>query len=262
MQSCKPLIVGVGEVGAALAAVLETNGPVLLHDMEPVRISEPVGVMHICIPYRNAEQFETSVQSYIRKFRPPLVIINSTVVPGTTRALASATGAAIAYSPVRGKHAKMVEDLKHYTKFVAALTPAVANQAAEHLQAAGMKTCAMDCPETLELAKLAETTYFGLQITFAQELNRYASRVHADYSEAIKFFTEVDSLPRQSYFPGFIGGHCVIPNIHLLAQVAPSPLLRVILESNHLRKIELDVAQSADGKSDAAHSSGRTSGPG
>jgi UDP-glucose 6-dehydrogenase len=253
MQSSKPLVVGVGEVGSALAAVLETIGPVLLHDMEPVDISEAVSVMHICFPYCNAEQFKNAAQSYIRRFNPPLVIINSTVVPGTTRDLAKATGAAIAYSPIRGKHVKMAEDLRRYTKFVSALTSAVTRQAEEHFQAVGMKTSATDCPETLELAKLAETTYFGLQITFAQELNRYASRVNADYFEAIKFFEEIDFLPRQSYFPGFIGGHCVIPNIHLLQRVAASPLLRVMLESNELRKSELELAKSLDGKPDGTN---------
>jgi UDP-N-acetyl-D-mannosaminuronate dehydrogenase len=248
-HSGKPLVVGMGEVGSALAAVLEATGPVLVHDVKPVDISEAVSVMHICFPYCDAEQFKTAATSYIRRFNPPLVVINSTVVPGTTRDLAKATGATIAYSPVRGKHVKMAEDLRRYTKFVSALRPAVARQAEEHFQAAGMKTHAMECPETLELAKLAETTYFGLQITFAQELNRYASKVHADYFEATRFFEEIDFLPSQPYFPGFIGGHCVIPNIHLLQRVAASPLLRVILESNELRRIELELA-TAPGQSD------------
>jgi hypothetical protein len=252
MQARKPLVVGLGEVGSALAAVLEAGGPVLLHDLEPVDIFEPVGVMHICFPYSNAEQFKSAAQSYIRRFNPSLVVINSTVVPGTTRDIAKATGAAIAYSPVRGKHAKMAEDLKRYTKFVSALTPAVTRQAEEHFQAVGMKTGAMACPETLELAKLAETTYFGLQITFAQELNRFASRVGADYFEATRFFEEIDFLPRQSYFPGFIGGHCVIPNINLLQRVASSPLLGVMLESNEHRKNELALAKAPDGKSNGA----------
>src|SRR5215469_9964800 len=240
MQDRKPLVVGLGEVGSGLAAVLESAGPILRHDLEPVEIFEPVSVMHLCFPYYNGEQFNISAQSYIRRFDPSLVVINSTVVPGTTREIARMTGAAVAYSPVRGKHVKMVEDLRHYTKFVSALTPAVAHQVEEHFQAAGIDTDTMECPETLELAKLAETTYFGLQITFAQELNRFAERLGADYTEATRFFEEIDFLPRHSYFPGFIGGHCVIPNIHLLQRVTASPLLRVMLESNELRRSEME----------------------
>ena len=252
MQAAKPLVVGAGEVGSALAAVLEATGPVLVHDMKPVDIYEAISVMHICFPYCNSEQFKSAVRTYIQRFNPPLVVINSTVVPGTTRDIAKATGAEIAYSPVRGKHVKMAEDLRGYTKFVSALTPAVTRRAEQHFQAAGMKTAAMDCPETLELAKLAETTYFGLQITFAQELNRFASRVGADYPEAIRFFEEVGFLPKQSYFPGFIGGHCVIPNINLLQRLAASPLLRVMLESNELRRSELELVKAPEVKSNGA----------
>ena len=102
-----------------------------------------------------------------------------------------------------------------------------------------MKTRRMDKPETLELAKLAETTYFGVQIAFAQDLDRYARRVGGDYDEAIDFFEEVPFLPQTRYFPGIIGGHCVIPNIQLLRKVAGSPLLDAILESNAQRTSEL-----------------------
>ena len=252
MQSGKPMVIGVGEVGSALATVLEATGPVLVHDLEPVDIFEAVSVMHICFPYFNAEQFKSAVQSYIRKFNPSLVVINSTVVPGTTRELAEATGASIAYSPIRGKHVRMAEDLMQYTKFVGALDPEVTRQAEEHFRSAGMKTAAMDCPESLELAKLAETTYFGLQITFAQELNRFASRVGANYLETTRFFEEIDFLPRKPYFPGFIGGHCVIPNINLLQHIASSSLLRVMLESNELRRSELAQAKASEANPNGA----------
>jgi UDP-N-acetyl-D-mannosaminuronate dehydrogenase len=196
--------------------------------------------MHICIPFREEEEFAEAVTSYVRRFEPALVIINSTVLPGTTRALAAATGGSIVYSPVRGKHVKMVAELRHYTKFVAGVTSAAAADAMRHFAAVGIKTAAMARPETLELAKLAETTYFGAQIAFAQELDRYAQRVSADYDEAISFFNEVEFLPRTRYFPGFIGGHCVVPNIQLLQRIARSPLLSAILESNRLRRRELE----------------------
>ena len=93
--------------------------------------------------------------------------------------------------------------------------------------------------ETLELAKLGETTYFGVLIAFAQELNRYANRVDGDYAEALDFFEEVDFLPQTKYYPGFIGGHCVIPNIELLRTIASSPLLDAVLASNRRRAEEL-----------------------
>jgi UDP-glucose 6-dehydrogenase len=237
------LIVGLGEVGAALAEVIEHRRPVLRHDIEPRQFEAQIGVMHICIPFQSSPQFENVACNYVERFDPALTIVNSTVLPGTTSALARRTGKPVAYSPVRGKHVRMARDLLHYVKYVAATDDEVAARAQLHFEEAGMKTRRMDRPETLELAKLAETTYFGVQIAFAQELDRYAHCVGADYEEAINFFQEVEFLPRTRYFPGIIGGHCVVPNIQLLRTLVESPLLSAVLESNSLRARELSRAQ-------------------
>ena len=238
-SNTKTLVVGLGEVGGALAEVLERAHPVLKHDIERREFSDSIGVMHICIPFTSRAQFEPLAIEYIRRFKPQLTIINSTVLPGTTRSISEKTGSPVAYSPVRGKHVKMAKDLLHYVKFVAAGDEAWAEQAAAHFQEHGMKTRVLEKPETLEVAKLGETTYFGVIIAWAQEFNRYVQRAGGDYEEATEFFEEVGFLPRQRYFPGFIGGHCVIPNINLLLQIDSAPLLEAILESNQRRAIEM-----------------------
>jgi UDP-glucose/GDP-mannose dehydrogenase family, central domain len=242
------LIVGLGEVGAALAEVIERRWPVLRKDIEPREFEASIGVMHVCIPFQSSAPFEDVVCGYIEHFNPALTIVNSTVLPGTTSALKRRTGKRVAYSPVRGKHVRMAQDLLHYVKYVAAAEPETAALAQVHFERAGMKTRRMDKPETLELAKLAETTYFGVQIAFAQDLDRYARRMGADYEQAINFFEEVDFLPRPRYFPGIIGGHCVIPNIKLLRKLAASPLLDAILDSNSLRARELEPPNSESRK--------------
>jgi UDP-N-acetyl-D-mannosaminuronate dehydrogenase len=112
------------------------------------------------------DQFEEIALSYIERFKPALTIINSTVLPGTTRAIAQRSGRPTAYCPVRGKHVRMVLDLLHYKKFVAACDLETARRAQEHFRQAAIQTERMDQPETLELAKLAETTYFGVADRF------------------------------------------------------------------------------------------------
>ena len=247
MTKPKTLVVGLGEVGGALAEVLERNEPVLKHDLERREFADAIGIMHLCIPFQSREQFEPAACEYIHRFKPELTIINSTVLPGTTRSIALQTGTSVAYSPVRGKHVKMVQDLLHYKKFVAAQEDSWADRAEQHFRGHGIKTRRIAKPETLEVAKLGETTYFGTIIAFAQELNRYVERVGGDYNEATEFFEEVAFLPRQKYFPGFIGGHCVIPNINLLLKIAPAPLLEAILDSNQRRAKELkEVSKPSD----------------
>jgi UDP-N-acetyl-D-mannosaminuronate dehydrogenase len=240
VELAKTLVVGVGEVGGPLATILESAGPVLRLDIQPQEIAAQIGVMHLCFPFRDRDQFVRTAVEYIERFHPRLTIINSTVLPGTTRRVAEATGTRVAFSPVRGKHARMVEDLKRYIKFIAADDPAVAAEVQDHFKAAGLCVARMDRSETLELAKLAETTYFGLLIAYAQELNRFAAAVGADYAQATAFFDEISFLPRVRYTPGFIGGHCVIPNLKLLEMVGRAPLFEAILDSNERRGPELE----------------------
>ena len=250
MTNAKTLVVGLGEVGGALAEVFDRTAPVLRHDIERVEFDEPIGVMHLCFRAQDPAEYERLACEYIERFKPALTIINSTVVPGTTRGIAEASGARVAFSPVRGKHARMTEDLMHYVKFVAAADVETARWAEEHFQRYGFKTRRMNRIETLELAKLGETTYFGVLIAYAQELNRYCDRLSADYYEATQYFDEIEFLPKARYFPGVIGGHCVLPNIHLLLQLAESPFLDAVLESNSRRtaEIEGEPAARANGK--------------
>jgi UDP-N-acetyl-D-mannosaminuronate dehydrogenase len=234
------LVIGLGEVGSALAEVLERSQRILRHDIEPVKIEEPIGVAHLCFPSQSREQFERIAIGYLERFLPKLAIINSTVLPGTTRRIAAATKIPTAYSPVRGKHAHMADDLVRYRKFVSAVDVDTARMAEQHFERGGIQTRRTNRIETLELAKLAETTYFGILIAYAQELNRYCEKVDGDYYEATNFFDEIDFLPRVRYFPGFIGGHCVVPNINLMLQLGESAMLQAVLDSNRKRAEEID----------------------
>jgi hypothetical protein len=50
---------------------------------------------------------------------------------------------------------------------------------------------------------------------------------------------EIDFLPPVGFQPGYIGGHCIMPNLELLEQVRRSPFIDVMRESNRRRAHEL-----------------------
>ena len=166
-------------------------------------------------------------------------MINSTVAPGTTRSIAVESGTAVVNSPVRGKHARMQEELLHYTKFVGALDPQSGQRAVEHFEGIRMKAKLLASPEASEIAKLTETTYFGLLIAWAQEVERYCVKLGINYDEVVSFYEEIKFFPPVKYFPGKIGGHCVMPNIDILLQKFPSGLLQAIVQSNALKEKNL-----------------------
>ena len=130
----------------------------------------------------------------------------------------------------------MQEEMLHYRKFVGALDPQSGQRAIEHFEGVGMKTKLLASPEASEIAKLTETTYFGLLIAWAQEVERYCMKLGADYDEAVSFYEEIKFFPPVKYFPGEIGGHCVMPNIDILLQKFPSGLLQAIVQSNTLKQ--------------------------
>jgi UDP-N-acetyl-D-mannosaminuronate dehydrogenase len=241
----KVVVVGLGEVGRPLLEIVSRCHHAIGVDISPP--SEQIGkvdVLHVCFPF-DIHDFVGETARYIELFKPLLTIINSTVAIGTTRAVAQKTGFALAHSPVRGKHVRMLEELRAYTKFVGAMDTASGRHAAEHFESIGLKTRILPSPEATELAKLTETTYFGLMIAWAQEVERYCDRVGQSYEGITSFYEEIGFFPTTKYFPGIIGGHCVMPNIKILREFEDSEILRAIQASNG-KKIEREARKLND----------------
>jgi UDP-N-acetyl-D-mannosaminuronate dehydrogenase len=234
------VVVGLGEVGRPLFELLSKFYRAVGVDVAP--LTKEVGeteFLHVCYPFQIGD-FVGETARYIQRFHPKVTVINSTVSVGTTRMIADRTGATIVNSPVRGKHTRMLEELSHYTKFIGTTDPAAGEQTARHFQCAGLKTKVLTSPEASELAKLTETTYFGLMIAWAQEIERYCDKTGANYEEIISFYDEIKFFPPVKYFPGVIGGHCVLPNIQILSNFTSSELLNAIRNSNEM-KIEREA---------------------
>jgi UDP-N-acetyl-D-mannosaminuronate dehydrogenase len=235
-------VVGLGEVGRPLLKVVERAGhDVVGIDVGPVELPEPgsLDILHICFPFE-IDDFVGESQRYIELLEPRLTVINSTVSVGTTRSVYQRTKSPLVHSPVRGKHVRMTEELLRYTKFIGPIDTAAGDTAAEHFGSLGMSTKTLASPEATELAKLSETTYFAVMIAWAQEVERLCDRIGVDYDEVVSIYEEIDFFPPVKYFPGVIGGHCVLPNIEILKEIDDSPILKAIRLSN-AAKIERDA---------------------
>jgi UDP-N-acetyl-D-mannosaminuronate dehydrogenase len=239
MKNNKVVVAGLGEIGKPLLELASKNHDAVGVDVSPAPRIEAVEILHVCYPFQ-IKDFIGETERYIDLFKPRLTIINSTVAVGTTRAIAERTGAVIVSSPVRGKHARMIEELHMYTKFIGAMDLTAGELAADHFNSIGLNTKLLSSPEATELAKLTETTYFGLMIAWAQEVERYCDQSGQEYGEVASFYDEVKFFPTVKYFPGIIGGHCVMPNIDILSEYSPSKLLDAIRASNRM-KIEREA---------------------
>jgi len=227
----KDVVAGLGEIGSPILQLISKAVPVVgydinekLMDIKKFKKYEKLETrfLHVCIPF--TKNFVSNIISLYKKFVPNGIVIHSTISPDTTTKLQSKLPIPIIYSATRGVHKRMLYDLKRYTKFYAVEPSALrANWAAssyeELMKKCGVKTKRMSKPIALELAKIVvDTSYYGWLITYAQLSNMIALENKVNYDEMWSFADEIHKFlgNRPKMFPGFIGGHCVIPNLDLI----------------------------------------------
>jgi len=224
----KDIVIGLGEIGfpifKLLSKKIKIDGFDKIEKFNTNNFSniKNIEFMHICIPF--SKNFEKSVLELTKKFNPDGIVIHSTISPNTTKKLQTKLDLPIIYSATRGVHKRMLKDLKRYTKFFAVYDYAPKSKWASQtfknkLKKCGVKTKQMSQPITLELAKVVcDTSYYGWLINFAQISKIIADKENVDYDEMWSFTDEIQKFlkNRPKMFPGFIGGHCVIPNLDLM----------------------------------------------
>lgn len=251
------LLIGLGEIGHTLFTLLKgekerfdvygldlDEAKMRELDQSKSKIPSKVNIMQVCLPCGNPDKFAEIVADYAKHYNPKLTIINSTIPPGTTLKVADKCKCLVAHSPARGVHINaehMVWEMKRWPKYVGGATSEAANAAKDHFEDMGLKVKVLkSCRET-ELAKLFETTYRAWMISCFQEMHRMSRAFDADFNEAVDFLedTHRQRFDRPVMFPGFIGGHCLIPNTELLLKSYDSDFLRLILKSNEKRRDEM-----------------------
>jgi len=231
LVSKKDVVCGLGEIGTPILKLVSKGIETVGYDVNPKLINRqrflklekiPTELLHICIPYN--EKFEKNVVNLVSKFKPVAIVIHSTIRPGTTEKLQKRLRIPVIYSATRGVHKRMITDLKRYVKFYSVYDWApksvwIKKIYENRMRKAGIKTKTMSNPLALELAKIVvDTSYYGWLINYAQLSNMIAIQNKVDYDEMWSFADEIHKYlgNRPKMFPGFIGGHCVIPNLDLM----------------------------------------------
>ncbi len=249
------LIVGLGEVGHTLFELFKNSGKFDVYGFDldankmrsivgNVELPKKVDVMHVCYPCTEPEKFVQTTVNYIKKFKPKLTIIESTVAPGTTMKIYELTKSPVVNSPIRGMHKNletMKKDILFWSKYIGAPTKDLAIAAEKHFQKLGLKTKILKSPVETELAKLFETIYRAWMIACFQEMHRISRYFGADFNEVVDMIEDIHRVHfnKPLHYPDVIGGHCLIPNTELLLKSYESKFLRLILESNEKRKVEI-----------------------
>ena len=222
------IILGMGEVGETLFDLLvdrkidcigiDLDNSKCKNFSENEIIKNPE-YLHICLP-GELVKFTDVVIEWIKKIKNiQVIVIHSTVKPGTTKIIQDKVSIPVLFSPVRGVHKRFLDDIKKYTKFISSDKENIDPKIKLDLEKRFKKIDWMSTTKTAELAKiLVDTTYYGWLINYAQITKMICEKEGIDFDEMWKFADEIhENLGnRPKMYPGIIGGHCVIPNLNLI----------------------------------------------
>ena len=227
----KEIVAGLGEIGKPIFHLLSKATLTVGYDIDTKLVDVKKLVkyektktkfLHICIPYSST--FVKNAVSLYEKFQPEYIVIHSTIAPYTTKNIQEKVPVPVLYSATRGVHKRMLHDLRRYSKFFAVESDIANSKTAEMefkklMRKCGVKTKKISTPVTLELAKIiCDTSYLGWLVNYAQISNMIAIQHGVDYDEMWSFSDEIHNFlgNRPKMYPGYIGGHCVIPNLDLI----------------------------------------------
>lgn len=228
----KHKIFGYGEIGKAIGKCLSEYS---IKEKNFEHGDVECYCLHVCF---FCDGFHDIVSAEIERSGAEVVIIHSTVIPGTTKKLQDKYPLVeVVHSPVIGVHPDLYKGLKTFFKFIGC-----DRDYRKAVDCIDFDMNLIHIPimnsEITEKLKLLSTTYYGVCIA----MHQYAKDLLGNNFDRFEEWNENYNSGYQElnmgnvarpilYAPnGKIGGHCVIPNAKILKEVLPHELLDAILK--------------------------------
>jgi hypothetical protein len=236
-QNEKIGILGYGEIGKAIARFYKNPK---IKDLDRDDGLQGIDILHICIPW--SDKFIEIAKKEIKEASPKITIIHSTVAPETTKKLADEFGGMVVHSPCRGVHPHLFEGIKTFVKYIGADDQKAGLTAQEHLKSLGIDVKVFYPSKTTELAKILDTTYYGVCIAWHKEMQKICKKFEVNFDETVAEFNKTynegyvklgkNNVVRPVLFvdDNPIGGHCVVPNAEIIKKYFESEALDLILK--------------------------------
>lgn len=242
------LIVGYGNIGKHIYDEFKTLNP----DIYDTAITEynskknkRYGYAFICVPTEKQKDGSCDisvVKSAVKETNAEIIIIKSTIPPGTTDKLISETGKKIIFSPEHygvTQHCKkdsgfvILGGNKSYSCEVAQLYYRVKN---------GYYKFYYSDAKVAELAKYMLNSFLALKVTFCCEFYDIAKRLGVSYEELRELFVADDRVGNSHTFvykdKPYYDSHCFNKDVPALVNFSQedSPLIKQMMKLNTARK--------------------------
>jgi len=235
-------IVGNGYVGSAIAAAFSHTTYIKTYDINPVKcehtleeVCTEAEYIFICVPTPSNPDGSQDL-SYIRSAleqitkcctkidSDPLIIIKSTVIPGTTRQLAEETGLEIVFSPEFLTARTAMEDFANPDRIIFGcrherIGCELIRLFKERFPAANY---IITSRSEAEFIKYMVNTFFATKIIFMNLMRGFASKKRYDWNRCLEGFASDHRIanshlevPGHDKIPGF-GGACLPKDLKAL----------------------------------------------
>lgn len=230
-------ILGYGEVGRAIAKFYQNPK---IKDLKRDDGLSGIEVLNVCIPW--SEKFVDIVEKEIKKTKPKLTIIHSTVAPGITKKLSQKFNGMVVHSPIRGIHPNLYGGVKTFIKYIGADNKVAGKLAVKHLKSLKIKTKLFTPSIITELGKILDTTYYGVCIAWHGEMKEICDKFGVDFESAVTDFNKTynkgykrlgkTNVIRPVLYPPQSGRpkHCIVPNATILNKYYKTPIFKLLLE--------------------------------
>ncbi len=247
-------LIRAGSANGSLRATTSTEEAVCASDLSLLCVGTPSrknGSLDLTYLERVCEQIGTALQ---QKAAYHVVVVRSTVLPGTTHELVIptlerasgkqyGTGFGVTVNPEFLREGTAIQDFRHPPltlvghnyKSDAAPTEALYGRVDAPIVNTSIRTA--------EMIKYASNTWHALKVCFANEIGNLCKRVGIDSHEVMDLFCRDEKLNLSSYYmkPGFaFGGSCLPKDVRALQYRAKEvdlqmPVIQAILGSNQLQ---------------------------
>lgn len=176
----------------------------------------------------------TAIRAYVEA--GTLVVLESTVPPGTTERLSEWIGepfALYAHVPERVLPGRLLYELVHNARTIGGVSRKAAEEVAKLYRSFILGEIQLTTASVAEMAKLAENTYRDVNIAFANELTKVCHHLGISAQQVISLANRHPRVQILQPGPG-VGGHCIAVDPWFIVSQAPDlvNLIRVARQTN------------------------------
>ncbi len=241
----KVVIIGYGIVGKATGEVLGLKHFIDIDGPQDDELLSEYECFILCLPTPTVDgkQDLYAIHEWLQTIKglatDPIVIIRSTILPGTTAKLSEEYGLKIVHVPEFLTEATAIDDAKTPELLVIGADDIILGEQVRDLFISHIshKWLIMTSTKTAELIKYTMNSWFALKVVFANQLWDVCEKIDADYQqvqsalERHKWGSQNGWNVWQGGFRGY-GGKCLPKDVEAFIYAFDLPLLAQMQEIN------------------------------